>query len=48
MEDFQVPKSILTVQHVLAMDAQRVLQTEGPVGSECSTSVWGFIDLGDF
>lgn len=35
MDDFQVPKSFLpTVQHVLALDTENVLQMEGPVGSE--------------
>lgn len=49
MEDFQVPKSILkTVPCVLAAEAQNVLQIEGPVGSDSSTRVWGFIDLEDF
>lgn len=49
MEDLQVPKSILiTVQQVLAEDAQSVLQMEMPVGSESFTRVWRVIRLGDF
>lgn len=49
VEDFHVPESLLIrVQHVLAVGAQSVLHMEGPGGSESSTRVCRFIDLGDF
>lgn len=44
VEDFQVPKSIfIMVQHLLAVDAQGVVQMEELVGSESSTGVWAIL-----